>query len=249
MHGKSRPLFATALACLLFGGCASVPQQKLDARADLKSKTVVVMPVGIPKDATVNLISSSADSFGLVGGLIEGGILAKHVKDLAGLLESQKFDFHAEVSDEVVQTAQKSAAKIVVVDSTNVGAERTKWVSPVPVTSGADAYLDVYLATFGYVAKGDQFPYVPSVDLWARITDASGKQLFLTHILYNPDLDNIRKSQGPKITPDAQYQFASMDAIKANPEKAVAGLKAAISVVIRELSDELQQTASVAQVN
>ena len=90
---------------------------------------------------------------------------------------------------------------------------------------------------------------MPSVDLWARITDASGKQLFLTHILYNPDLDNIRKSQGPKITPDAQYQFASMDAIKANPEKAVAGLKAAISVVIRELGDELQQTASVAQVN
>jgi hypothetical protein len=91
----------------------------------------------------------------------------------------------------------------------------------------------------GYVASGDMEPYVPSVDLWARITAASGKQLFLTHILYNPDLDVVHKAKGPKLTPDAAYRFASMDAIRADPAKAVAGLQAALSAVANELDSEL----------
>jgi hypothetical protein len=237
MHGNSRPLLSATLACPLLGGCASLPQQKLDASADLQSKTVVVVPVGIPKNPAANLVSSSAASFGLVGGFFKGEIVAKHVKALNGILADQKFDFHAEVSNEVVQAAQKSAAKTVTPDV--AGVARKKWILPIRRTPGADAYFDVYVTTFGYVASGDMKPYVPSVDLWARITDASGKQLFLTHIIYNPDLDVLHKAEGPKLTPDDEYQFASMDAIKADPAKAVAGLHAALAAVANELDREL----------
>jgi hypothetical protein len=237
MYGISRSISSAALACSLLGGCASAPQQKLDATADLKSKTVVVVPVGMPKNPSINLVSSSAASFGLVGGLIEGGTVKKHMKALTGILADQKFDFHAEVSNEVVQTAQRSAARTLV--PSVAGRDRNKWISPIPVTPGADAYLDVYVTIFGYVASGDMQPYVPSVDLWARFTAASGKQLFLTHILYNPDLDVVHKAKGPKLTPDAAYRFASMDAIRADPAKAVAGLQAALSAVANELDSEL----------
>ncbi len=75
--------------------------------------------------------------------------------------------------------------------------------------------------------------------------DASGKTVFSTRIIYNPDLDFIGNFKGSKMPVDKQYQFASMDALKGSPEKTVAGLKAAISAVVHELDSELGQPADV----
>jgi hypothetical protein len=99
----------------------------------------------------------------------------------------------------------------------------------------------VVFKRFGYIAQTDAAAYVPSIDVCARMTDASGKPIFSTEILYNPVLDFLGNFKGPKIKPDPQYQFASMDALKADPQKTAEGLRTAISAVLQELNNELKK--------
>jgi hypothetical protein len=245
MTGKH--VVTSALAMLVLGGCASTPQQQLAANADLRSKSVAVVPVGIPKMAQIRVISSTGPAFGIVGDLADAARFHAHEKDVAALLEKQQFDFHADVSDGVVGVAQNSGLHVILLDNTKSGSERSKWMAPLPSAPGADYYLDVFLLWFGYVARTDLSPYVPSIEVRARITDAAGKQIFFSQILYNPSLDVIGNFKGPKIAPDPQFEFANMDALKANPQKAVDGLRAAMTAVFAELAGELNQSPTGAK--
>jgi len=227
---------ATAMISLaiLIGGCASTPQQKLDASVDLQSKTIAVVPLGAPKMAEVRVISSTGAAFGLIGGLADAARFQAHAKDLAQILDQQQLDFHAELERGVLGALENDGLKTVLSDK-GTTTERGKWLAPLPNTPGADLYFDVFFREFGYVAQSDATAYVPAIDLLARVTDSSGKQLFYTQILYNPNLDVLGNVKGPKIAPDPQYQFASMDAIKGNPQKAADGLRAAMTAVFNEL--------------
>jgi hypothetical protein len=200
--------------------------------------------VGLPKVAEVRVIQSAGASFGLIGGLADAARFNAHAKDLAELLQQQQFNFHSDVSDSVVAIAQSNGLHVMPLDNTKTGSERAKWLAPLPTVPGADYYLDVYLQDFGYIAQNETTPYLPSIDVRARITDAAGKQVFYSHILYNPSLDVLGNSKGPKIAADPQFQFANMDALKANPQKAADGLKAAMTAVFAELSSELNQLST-----
>jgi hypothetical protein len=241
MYSKRLSSGALLTYILLLAGCASTPQQTLDPTADLRSKKVAIVPVGIPKVAEVSVISSTGAAFGLIGGLADAARFQAHAKDLASLLEKQQFNFHTELSDGVAKVAQDDGMHVIVLDETRIGSDRAKWITPTPNSQGADYYLDVVFKRFGYIAQTDAAAYVPSIDVCARITDASGKSLFSTEILYNPVLDFMGNFKGPKIKPDPQYQFASMDALKADPQKTAEGLRTAISAVLQELNNEMKK--------
>jgi hypothetical protein len=246
MVAKNLIVPALSIAVLLVAGCASVPQQKLDAATNLRAKTLAVVPVGMPKIAEVRVISSINARFGLIGAFADAAKFQALAKDLADLLQKQQLDFHADISDGVVKVAQGNGLQIIVLDGMKTGSERAKWMTPLPSSQNADLYLDVFFRDFGYIAQSDASSYVPSIDIRARITDAAGKQIFYSRIIYNKDLDLNGNFKGPKIAPDPQYQFASMDALEANPQKVAEGLRVAMAAVFQELSNELKQTATEA---
>ena len=241
MYSKLLSSGALLTYILLLAGCASTPQQTLDPTADLRSKKIAIVPVGIPKVAEVSIVYSSGAAFGLIGGLVDAARFLAHAKDLASILEKQQFNFHIELSDGVAKVGQDNGMHVIVLDETRIGSDRAKWMTSTPNGQGADYYLDVVFKRFGYIAQTDAAAYVPSIDVCARMTDASGKPIFSTEILYNPALDFLGNFKGPKIKPDPQYQFASMDALKADPQKTAEGLRTAISAVLQELNNELKK--------
>jgi hypothetical protein len=223
-------------------GCASTPQQSLDANTNLSSKAIAVVPVGMPKNAQVTVIHSAGASFGLIGGLADAARFSAHAKDLAEMLQNQGYNFHSSISEGIVGVVRVDGYQAIVLDEGKTGSERSKWLTPLPADKSADLYLDVYLDTFGYVADNDSTPYFPAIAAQARVTDLAGKQIFYSHVIYNPVLDVLGNSKGPKLPVDSQYGFANMDALKADPKKAREGLEAAVSALLLELKNELNQT-------
>jgi hypothetical protein len=93
-----------------------------------------------------------------------------------------------------------------------------------------DAYLDLVAAGYGYVAAGvrSSTPYRPTLAVRARLVSARDSSVLMQDVVvYNP-VGPAAPSKAVTIAPDPAFQFVNFDALIADPDRAVLGLRAAI---------------------
>lgn len=225
-----------AAACLL-AGCA---QQEIpfDRTGAGSVKTIGLLTPSLPTGPSVVLASSVGQSFGLVGALVDAGMQANRESHVRNILSSAHFIAGDEVTSSLKQALEAKGYKVVAVQVSRPKQDfLTTYPNPanLPGSDGTsmgpnsvDAYLDVVILDYGYVAAGigSGNPYRPEAQMKIKLIRAKDSAVLMQdNIVYN---QVQKQDRWVTISPDPKHSFANVDAMEANPQLATDGLKTAI---------------------
>lgn len=108
---------------------------------------------------------------------------------------------------------------------------------------GVDAYLDIAIVDYGYVAAGifDSTPYRPFVGAHCRLVRASdGAMLMQDMVVYNPVVTAGPQQRAVTLSPDPIYTFKDFDTLTADPANAMKGMNTALSDVANSIGTLVQ---------
>lgn len=214
-----------ALVCL--AGCASQPEIPFDKTAASVHTIGVLTPV-MQEKPTVWLATDLGQSFGLVGALIDAGMQEAREKKMWALLVDQKMNPRDQFSSVLRQSLEADGFAVKPI---NVERQDDKYLKAYPsaAENGVDAYLDIVVGQYGYVAAGiaSSTPYRPFVYLNCKLVQATtGAVLMQDSIYYNP-VAPFGQGKNVSISPDPAYTFVNFNAIENAPQQGAAGLTAA----------------------
>lgn len=226
---KSLSFAGLVALCLTLCACQSLPEVPYDRQTAGNIKTIAIVTPYHPNDAQVVLATTVGQSFGLVGALIDAGMQASRDSDFEKIVHAANFS----ATDEFMARLSKGLeANGFTLTQAAVARPKMDFLKTYPPGTGADAYLDVVIGGYGYVAAGigDSTPYRPYFGMQVRLVRATDSAILMQDtIIYNAY--NIQgNSQGAHavtISPDPQYLFADFSALKAHPDQAVRGLQEA----------------------
>ncbi len=215
---------AGAAIILLAAGCAQ-NEVAFDASQAGSIKTIAVVTPQTPSTPAVMLASSVGQSFGLIGALVDAGMAAHREGGMERLLAGQHFVAGGAMSQELGTALGASGYKVQFLQVPRPDGDYLKTYPPVP--GGADAYLDVVVPAYGYMAAGigSSEPYRPALRLKCRLVRASDMAVLMQEtIAYNPLAQNGKQIA---IAPDPDYAFPDFDALMADPPRTTQGMQVA----------------------
>jgi len=226
---------ALALAVLAVTGCASFPQQPYNRVAHAKVQTIAIVSPALPEKPSAWMAVHPGQSFGLIGGLIAAGDTASKTNALADALNKQGFDHHAAFVAALSASLVEAGYKVTLLDAQR---PNTEFLAAYPDLGGADAILDTYSGSVGYMSAGASTPYRPTAWVAARmVTAGESRTVFADQIFVNA-FGNPRDA----ITLEAPsgYAFASFDNLVADPARTADGLSLALKTVAAEIARQLR---------
>ncbi len=219
---------AAFAACALLAACQT-PAIPYDRAADIK--TIGVLPVRVPQRATVFVAATPGRSFGLIGALVDAGIQSNREDRLAKATAGLNFQGQTKFDEYLTAGLQAQSYTVKPID---LGTGRTSFLKTYPdgKADGVDAYLDILGVDFGYLAAGisDSSPYRPFMWVRCQLVRASDGSILMQDVVqYNPlDMGYGVQKGIVTVAPDPQYSFPDITALEAQPDKAVAGMDAAL---------------------
>jgi hypothetical protein len=215
---------------LVLSGCATLPEIPYDRQTAGEIKTIGVLTPRFPDDAHVVLATTVGQSFGLIGALVDAGMQAERDNAFEAMLKPAHFSAHDEFMARLTHGLEAEGYTLSTVD---VPRPKTDFLKPYPTGHAVDAYLDVVVLGYGYIAAGigDATPYRPYFSLKVRLVRASDSAVLMQDVVvYNPY--NIQGgAQGAHavtVSPDPQYVFVDFKTFKANPDRAIKGMQDAV---------------------
>lgn len=177
---------------------------------------------------TVWLASDVGQSFGLVGALIDAGMQESREDKMWAMLAGQKMYPRDQFMSALRQSLEADGFAVKTID---IAREAGKYMKAYPpaAENGVDAYLDIVVGQYGYVAAGiaSSTPYRPYVYLNCKLVQASnGAVLMQDSIFYDP-VAPFGQGKNVSISPDPAYTFVDFDAMENAPQKSAEGLTAA----------------------
>jgi hypothetical protein len=227
-----------AFAAWLLAGCVA-PSVPFDRQA-ADVKTIGVVTPRVPDGAVVFLASNVGQSFGLIGALIEAGMQAARESAFQDATADQGFVPRDEVLQGLVKGLKDKGYEIVPITTARFGSE---FLDAYPPTQGVDAYLDVVVAAYGYVAAGigPSTPYRLHVDLRVRLVAPNYKSVLMQdRVVYNQIGPLGMGSTALTLPPDERFHYASFDNLKAAPRDAIVGLRTAFEASVVRLVELLK---------
>lgn len=233
-------------AALLMAGCATKPEIPFDRTANAINRIGLVDP-GMPVKANVILagtvgqsVAASAGLAGaLIGGIVDESMRAARVRHFEEGARKANFVAHDRLVAALTNALQMRGYSVTAVQANR--ADQGKWLASYPHTNEppVDAYLDVAVLDYGYIAAGiGKQPYRPFVQLMVKLVRASDSAVLMQDtIFYNP-LGAPRKVV--TVAPDSAYAFDDADALYAAPEHAVEGVDKAFVQTADALSNLLR---------
>lgn len=223
---------------LLLGGCASYQTVPFNNTANTDVHALGLVTVDTPPGLTVTVRTAAASNFGLIGGLIEQGVVDKKSKEFTKSADSMGYSLNTELTNDLVTDLSAEGYKVNTVKAVRMP---DAFLNQYPKANGDDAFLDVVVHQHeaGYRASGDSTKYYPYLFVTARLVSASShKVLYSEQIIYNPinPPDNART-----ISPDQKYGYTDFDHLMADPKQSVAGLKEAVAEVAQAVAVDLKQ--------
>ncbi|HXC54016.1 MAG TPA: hypothetical protein VNU97_01855 [Rhizomicrobium sp.] len=218
-----------ALACLMLAGlaaCGTLPEIPFDHVANPGIKKIGLLQPQMDSTPNVILASDVGQSFGLIGALVDASMLANRNKSFAALLAAQGVKPDAVFLDDVKAALGAHGYAVSDTPTTRSGSGLLK---DYPKGGDVDAYLDVAVFNYGYIAAGiaKSNPYRPFVNVRCRLVRASDSAVLMEDsIIYNP-IGAPQKTV--TLSPDPAYAFADFDTLTADPALAVKGLDAALT--------------------
>ncbi len=223
-----RKLRALALLAMVgLAGCAA-PEIPFDRSSAGEVNSIGIITPHFPSGAHVVLASSVGQSFGLIGALVDAGMRSNRESQLKTVLQQQNFS-----AEEILLAKLRAGltARGYSVTMIPYQHDQAEFASHYPTDKEpkVDAYLDLVTMGYGYIAAGigGNTPYRPQVGIRARLVRARDSAILMQdEVIYN----QVGPSSGKAVTiaPDPSYQFRDFDALIAQPEGAVNGLRVAI---------------------
>jgi hypothetical protein len=219
---------AGAVLALLavLAGCVQRPEIPYDRSASA-IKVIGLLPPKVPDGPKVILASTVGQSFGLIGALVDAGMQANRDSKFEDLMKHADMSASDVVSKTLSANLQAAGYKVSEETAVRDGSGFFKHY-PKDDSGKVDAYLDVVVNGYGYVAAGigSSTPYRPAVFAQARLVKASDSTVLMEDtFLYNPvgSPDHV-----VTIAPDPRFEFADFDSLMADPQHASADLRSAV---------------------
>ena len=218
--------------------CAGNTEIPFDHSANAGIKRIGVLTPYIDSRPQMVLASDVGQSFGLIGALVDVSLAEARNNKFEAIMTAGHVDPKADfLSDVKVSLAAHGYA------ASDVAIVRpdTKLLKdyPKPGDNAVDAYLDVSVVSYGYVAAGiaESNPYRPFVHAKCRLVRASdGAVLMEDTVMYNPvTRAGITVEKAVTISPDPNYAYPDFDALTGSPDTAVKG----IGVSLKSTADSI----------
>jgi len=222
-----------ASACLALAAltaCATEREIPFDHAANSGIKTIGVLQPSMSPTPTILLASDIGQSLGLVGLLVDASMQANRDKQFGELMSAQGVKPDANFLADVHAALAAHGYSVTDVPEARPSADLLK-TYPKGGTDGVDAYLDIAIVNYGYVAAGigDSTPYRPFVGAHCRLVRASdGAVLMQDVVVYNPVVTAGPQPRAVTISPDPAYTFKDFDTLTADPANAMKGMNVAL---------------------
>jgi hypothetical protein len=203
----------------------------------LKIQRVEMESIGVPASPRVRILNSNSDWFHVPGFAAKGAYAGYAGAEVSELLKTVGFDYGSEAARYFEQSVSNSGLPLARAD-VSVSSESRGWpLSKCSQAVEVDACVDIRLTYFGYVAAFDSSDYVATAHVSARVIRArDGKLLFERNIHYNP----IDPGTAIDLFASNEFRFQDLDAMRADPQGVVAGLRAALNALATELEAQLR---------
>lgn len=229
-----RGILALGLAGL--AGCAAKPVV-IDRAAMAGVRRIAVPTVGFPADADVQVRNPVARNFGLVGLITENVMRSNRIGAMKAALAARGFDPRGHF-----QTAltERLTARGLTVLPEAADATRGDFLPTYSAGGDRDAVLDTWVSQYGFIALSDisDAPFRPHVTLSTRLVHARDKSVLMQDtVVIDGVVEPASPRGGPPLGASTFKTFAEMEA---DPDRAVAGLRAALTAaadgVVRRLA-------------
>ncbi|HVV64912.1 MAG TPA: hypothetical protein VHC42_05550 [Rhizomicrobium sp.] len=177
---------------------------------------------------TVWLATDVGQSFGLVGALIDAGMQESREDKMWTMLAGQKMYPRDQFMSALRQSLEADGFAVKTID---IAREAGKYVKAYPpgAENGVDAYFDIVVDQYGYVAAGiaSSTPYRPYVYLNCKLVQASNGAVLMQDSIYYDPVAPFGQGKNVSISPDPAYTFVDFDALESEPQKGAEGLTSA----------------------
>jgi hypothetical protein len=218
--------WVAALAALVCVSACTTPLIPYD-RSTANTKTVGLLTPGWPSGPVAFLASNVGASFGLVGALVNASMQSNRDTDLIALLADHQIDGKTIFVNALTDDLQKEGYTVTPIAADEKRNGNLKKY-PVAGANAVDAYLDVAVTNYGYMAAGisKDAPYRPWVTATVKLVSAAnGSVLMQDVVTYNSFVD---AKNVILISPDPAYSFPVWDDVTADKDKAAQGVSASL---------------------
>jgi hypothetical protein len=216
---------AAAAAASVLAGCASQPEIPFDKSVNANIHTIGIVPPSMHERPNIWLASDMGQSFGLIGALVDVSMQEARNSKVWAMLQARGV-----APKDVFEHALEASVKAqgFEVKTIDIPRKEGETLKSYPAT-GADAYLDVSVGNYGYVAAGirDSTPYRPFVYLNVKLVRPDGSVLMQDQVLYDP-VAPFDRGNHVSLSPDPAYTFTDFDEMEAKPDQVVSGLDASL---------------------
>lgn len=227
------------LIAVLLSGCASLPKTDLSADTRSKLHSIAILNVKEPKTEAVVNFGGAAAGFGLIGGLIQAGVNSSHTSTYTKKVASDKVVFAPIVADGVMDRLTADGYQVVKLDGQDVKlAEDGKSDDYSAIHTDADAIMNVWITTMGYISPPESAMFVPWVVVRARILDAKSKQdMYFKTYACGYDI----KSNSVHVDSDATYSYGTFGSLEDNFGQSIEGLQSCEKSIVAAIGKDLAQ--------
>lgn len=236
--GLFRPVLFVLLAALL-AGCNTLPRQEFNAKANHELKQIGIIMAVNDDEYPVVLLHHPGASFGLIGGLMAAADMSSKSGQFTTEVDLQGEKLMHELQQALQALEDEGRYQVSFIKMENL--DQTELLDDYSkLTAEVDAYLDVRLASVGYLAQYPNTPYVPEVMAKAKLVDARTHQ-----VLYEATLaygENWRQVEGLIQLPnDQEYNFHDFTDLTNRVDHAREGLLVATRSLGQRINLDLRQ--------
>ena len=233
------PVVVLIAVSVVLSGCVSLDRQAFNRSANPHIKTVSIPKPVNPETYSVNILHHPGASFGLIGGLIAAAELSTKSSGVTDAIKTVGFDPGQALSEAIKAALEKQnqfAVTLVPGPTRKEGA----FIEDYNTVEGAgDAVLDTAISYIGYWASSHSAPYYPTLSVATRLVDMRTKAiLYNAMFVYGPV--PIVPTGVTKMIPGPEFMKPDYDALLANKEELVGGLKYAIGKVAESVALDLK---------
>ncbi|MGU7811382.1 hypothetical protein [Burkholderia sp. AW49-1] len=238
-------LSACGLLVTLLSGCVTLPNTDMKPEARQKLHSIAILEVNEPKRVAVVNLGGAAGGFGLIGALAQTAVNASHSSTYTDHVAAGKIVFAPDIVDGVTGRLTSNGYQVVKLDGQKVKlADDGKSDDYSAIQTDADAIMNVWFTSFGYISPPTEPDYIPWVVVRARILDAKTKQdIYYKTFACGYDI----KSNSVHIDSDFAYTYGSFSDLEKNFDKSVEGIKSCEKSVADMIGQDLARTPTPTQ--
>lgn len=243
-NSSKATLAGCGLLVTLLSGCVTLPKTDLNADTRQKLHSIAVLDVSEPKRVGVVNLGGAAGAFGLIGGLAQAAVNASHTSTYTERVTSGKVVFAPVVADGVAGRLAENGYQVVKLDGQKVklGADG-KSDDYSGIQTDADAIMNVWFTSFGYISPPERTDFIPWVVVRARMLDAKTKQdIYYKTFACGYDI----KANSVHVESDAAYRYGSFGDLEKNFDKSVEGIKSCEQSIAVMIGKDLARATGTA---